>query len=411
MLRGECHANPPHPTLYDSLMFDLQSKFKSQPAAAKPTKKMSLGCMVVFLIPFFAVGIGTFGFGLWQVHQGVDSLSWTAADGRIKSSEVESGRDSDGLTTYHAKITYTYEWANEKKTGDQVRTSGTINTSGGGAAREEVAKYPVGKSVKVFVNPKHPDQAVLEQGLGWGHWFMPLFGLLFFGVASLFLWLTLRQARQEKERQAQLAAGPLAGAIDFGAADQGPAGLDWNPLPAGGGNVKTQELREGKNGIIYVALVMWIRILLAVFGCVGLIALAVGMGMFFSTTISDPWPKWVALGIGAFFSIFGLAAVFGVSRNNPRFDVQEQTGCGWRVGPWGGMHKTAFHFSQLAGVQVLSQRHAGDSDSSPYTSYQLNLVLKDLTRLNIMNHGDSKAIEADADTLAPLLRVPVWKRA
>ena len=44
----------------------------------------------------------------------------------------------------------------------------------------------------------------------------------------------------------------------------------------------------------------------------------------------------------------------------------------------------------------------------PFISYELNLVLKDGTRINLVDHGNQEELIADAQTLAEFLGVPLW---
>jgi len=48
------------------------------------------------------------------------------------------------------------------------------------------------------------------------------------------------------------------------------------------------------------------------------------------------------------------------------------------------------------------------SKNGSYWSFELNLVLRDGRRLNVMDHGDYDALRRDADTLAEFLGRPVW---
>lgn len=48
------------------------------------------------------------------------------------------------------------------------------------------------------------------------------------------------------------------------------------------------------------------------------------------------------------------------------------------------------------------------SDKSSYYSYELNLVLKDGSRMNVIDHGSSLKIREDAKVLSEFLGVPVW---
>ena len=56
--------------------------------------------------------------------------------------------------------------------------------------------------------------------------------------------------------------------------------------------------------------------------------------------------------------------------------------------------------------QIISERVRSKNGS--YLSYELNLVLKDGNRVNIVDHGKQSQILIDADTLSHLLAKPVW---
>lgn len=62
-------------------------------------------------------------------------------------------------------------------------------------------------------------------------------------------------------------------------------------------------------------------------------------------------------------------------------------------------------------VQVLvhrTGRGGGGNTAKEYLSYELNLVRKDRSRINVLDHGDADALRADAAELARFLGVPLW---
>lgn len=62
---------------------------------------------------------------------------------------------------------------------------------------------------------------------------------------------------------------------------------------------------------------------------------------------------------------------------------------------------------QLIKEYVPGSRRSGSR--SPYYSYELNLVLKDGERMNVVDHGDLQRIRADAIQLGEFLgNLPVW---
>jgi hypothetical protein len=62
--------------------------------------------------------------------------------------------------------------------------------------------------------------------------------------------------------------------------------------------------------------------------------------------------------------------------------------------------------NDIHALQLLSEYVR--SDKSSYHSYELNLILKDGTRINVVDHGDLNRIRDDARTLSDFLGKPVW---
>lgn len=58
-------------------------------------------------------------------------------------------------------------------------------------------------------------------------------------------------------------------------------------------------------------------------------------------------------------------------------------------------------------LQLLSEYCRGGKKRS-YYSYELNLVLRNGRRINVMDHGDCKKLREDAQTLSEFLDKPVW---
>ncbi len=62
--------------------------------------------------------------------------------------------------------------------------------------------------------------------------------------------------------------------------------------------------------------------------------------------------------------------------------------------------------NEIHAIQLTSEHVRGDKSS--YYSYELNLILSDAKRINVVDHGKLSQLRADAHTLADLLGVPVW---
>ena len=67
---------------------------------------------------------------------------------------------------------------------------------------------------------------------------------------------------------------------------------------------------------------------------------------------------------------------------------------------------TACELSRIHALQIIAEHCRGSKSS--YYSYELNLVLDDASRLNVVDHGALRAMKRDAAKLAGFLNVPVW---
>lgn len=61
---------------------------------------------------------------------------------------------------------------------------------------------------------------------------------------------------------------------------------------------------------------------------------------------------------------------------------------------------------RIHALQIVSE-HCRSDDSS-YYSYELNIVLDDGSRLNVVDHGNRAELRADAEALAAFLERPLW---
>ena len=130
-------------------------------------------------------------FGLPMLREATASSNWPTTDGVVTVARVESKRerrDGKTRTMYWHHIEYRYEVNGEKLTGDRVWTSdGGSSSSMSSFAEQAVAKYPVGREVKVHYDPAAPAVCVLEPGTTWTT-YLPLgIGGVFFLVGVLLI--------------------------------------------------------------------------------------------------------------------------------------------------------------------------------------------------------------------------------
>ena len=163
------------------------------------------GCLVLFALPFAAVGVGALGMFAWTVASCVSMQSWREAPARMDRVELVAD-DSGDSTTYRVEAEYTYEWEGREYRGDRVSVhSGSDNVGSfhHRAAAELEEHRDSGLPFPCFVNPDDPSQAVLYRNpriemLG----AMLLFGLVFAGAGFGILGAAVFGARATRETAA-----------------------------------------------------------------------------------------------------------------------------------------------------------------------------------------------------------------
>ncbi len=177
--------------------------------------------------------------------------------------------------------------------------------------------------------------------------------------------------------------------------------VDWSPMKSGGANFKTHALKNnGVNQMMFVAstgMFLFALFFSLIGGIVGIVFL-VSSGEIIPTIIGF---VFVAVGLGMYF----FAAI-------PRVFDKEQ-GFYWkgklkRINEQSIMNcKEYCRLREVEAIQIVSEYVK--SDKSRYYSYEINLVLRNGKRIHVIDHGNKKSIEKDAEQLSQFLKVPVIK--
>jgi hypothetical protein len=69
-------------------------------------------------------------------------------------------------------------------------------------------------------------------------------------------------------------------------------------------------------------------------------------------------------------------------------------------------HDEFTRLEQIHSLQLLSEYCHGRKNS--YYSYELNLVLEDGKRVNVIDHGNLDQLRMDARRLSGFLQIPLW---
>jgi hypothetical protein len=135
--------------------------------ARQSNKELGPGCLRLFFLPFFLAGAGMlYGFAIRPGLQILASHSWTPTPCVIESSQVGIHSGEDGAT-YSVDLRYRYVFDDRNHTSTRYRFSSMSSSSGRKAKQAVVDLYPAGSLATCFVNPKAPEEAVIDRSWQW----------------------------------------------------------------------------------------------------------------------------------------------------------------------------------------------------------------------------------------------------
>lgn len=184
--------------------------------------------------------------------------------------------------------------------------------------------------------------------------------------------------------------------------------VDTSPLNSGGASFKTHKLvKKSSSKLAYKPTFGNTLFCLTFFG-IGL-SVIIFYIIGFLQLFSMQFPKsWFMLIFGAIFGLVG--GYLSYTSFMPRvFD--KQLGLYYKsygINVHASRKKLKSHVSlkSIVAVQIIGE-HIKSKDGS-YKSFELNLVLDDNTRRNVVDHGNIKSIIDDAHILSDFLNVPIW---
>lgn len=180
---------------------------------------------------------------------------------------------------------------------------------------------------------------------------------------------------------------------------------EWFPLKSGGANFKTNILVKVSSSIYRYQLSLGGKIFIGIFAVVGLATGVGGLLALIGGTM-----------IGLFFLLFGTVfsgAAYLMYRTMGAHIIFDATLGFLRRGKElpklsGDIQKKndLIYFNDIHAIQIISERVRSKNGS--YLSYELNLILKDASRFNVVDHGNYAQINEDAQTLSSFLGKPIW---
>lgn len=205
-----------------------------------------------------------------------------------------------------------------------------------------------------------------------------------------------------------LASGKIQKVIDSqdGKLKQLAKEVEWTPLTGGGSSFNDSYLKKVSSYRYEVSSSTFGMIFAGLFVGVGLLVFGIGLK---DLSKMEEFEFSVL-----FLSLFGLTLIcVGAAMlywPRPRiFDITR----GWFwVGSKSLLREQDYlnveqssRLPKISAIQLIS-KSVSDADSS--NSWEINIVLEDSARLNVMGHGDVNSIRSDAKLLGEFLNVPVW---
>ena len=184
---------------------------------------------------------------------------------------------------------------------------------------------------------------------------------------------------------------------------------DWSPLKGGGANFCTRKLVQASPlRYEFRATAGAICFYLIFFG-IGMAALVFSIFQIVSNEKIFVPEILIPGGVGIVFAIIGGTTLY-FGTLPVVFDKQHN--CFWRgkISDDELIYATAneqlMPFQEIHAIQLIKEYI--HSKNSSYHSYEMNLISRDGVRTNVVDHGNLEKIQADAQTLAEFLEVPVW---
>lgn len=185
----------------------------------------------------------------------------------------------------------------------------------------------------------------------------------------------------------------------------------WGPLTGWGANFCTHTLKDISAGRVAFKMNWGAKFFSGIFMVVG-ISIIIGISI-----ISSVQDNNIAYAFIQFGGVFLFVGVFLYRKwMTPRvFDHN----CGYY---WKGKEehnsidmqgiKEFCRLKDIYAIQLLNKLHIGTArshkQSTSFYSYELNLVMRDGSRINVVDHGNLSIIRKDATKLSGFLDVPVW---
>lgn len=187
------------------------------PTKTTPTgiekEELPAGCLRIFGLPFFIIGIGLLIWGFSMLKVWHDSARWPKAQAKILSAEIKTYRGSKGSSTYNVVATYEYTYDSNKHIGTKVTIEDGASSNYSAYVDQlnllQNAKKN-NQTVEIFVNPSDHSDSFIFREISTGMIVVTGVGLVFslLGSALLFNFISVRGGGVDKNKLKQFPDKP-----------------------------------------------------------------------------------------------------------------------------------------------------------------------------------------------------------
>lgn len=184
---------------------------------------------------------------------------------------------------------------------------------------------------------------------------------------------------------------------------------EWTPAKGGGTNFLTHSLVQVHSNRIEFRSSAGAQLFAAIFFMAGTAISVFGGYQLYQNGISFTVEIMLPLLVGGIFAVAG-GWIYRSFTAPIVFDTRQ--GYFWK-GRTAPRHvanldaiKELAEIGEIHALQIISEHCSGKNSS--YYSYELNLVLRDSRRINVVDHGNAGRLREDCEKLSRFLGVPVW---
>lgn len=184
----------------------------------------------------------------------------------------------------------------------------------------------------------------------------------------------------------------------------------WTPAAGGGANFATHKLHIVHPQRAEFRCSIGMKLMSGVFLGVGLVVIGVFAQKLIGVETPVDAKLLMPLGLGLVFALAG-GLLLRSALTPTVFDLNHGYFCKSRQKPEQTMDpsriKNHARLSDVHALQLISERCSSKNGS--YLSYELNLVLNDGTRINVVDHGNLGDLKRDSRLIAELISKPLWE--